>query len=406
MNKIFMTCLKRNVDGNEATLAVFLKGNKENADDLMGFLKNQHIDVTRMPEIEKKSVSEFAYFDEGFKINIHTHRWSFYELRSYINTYTNTWEEDSLLRETMSKELRTCDESKAFDDKFFVELSRKIDHCEDLYYQESSSIALFMNGILKIINENLDLNWAAAKLKDIRKDELNYLCYVPTTIIRKDIINSFDCDKKTTIVKPIEFCGEHLADIVVCPSPYSPKNTVINKFLDFLIMHIDDFVYGDLKHKRRIFKLEAEIARLKNKQINIRPTVEERKEDVKKKLRLIVLGASEVNNDVILSLCRKAGFDKNRIDLHTDYDKLQHFDTNNLLLIRTHYDGIVIGPMPHSIKGNLNLIQTMKAEPQNYPPHVIVCDKDQHLKFSKNTVKAALNELIKKIHSIDDYAVN
>ena len=175
MNKIFMTCLNRSNDNKEATLAVFMKGNKEKADDLMGFLKNQNIDITFMPEVERKNIPEFAYFDEGFKINIHTNRWSFYELRSYITSYTNTLDEDSLLRETMSKELRTCDENKVFDDRFFVELSRKIDACEDLYYEVDSDIAIFMNGILKILAENLELNWAATKIKKIKKETLVYI---------------------------------------------------------------------------------------------------------------------------------------------------------------------------------------------------------------------------------------
>jgi len=90
---------------------------------------------------------------------------------------------------------------------------------------------------------------------------------------RKEIIKYCDsdsnsnCDNKNIIAKPIDFNGEHLADVIVCPGPYSPRKNVINKFLDFVIMHIDDFVYGDIIHKRRIFKLEAEIAELKNQQI-------------------------------------------------------------------------------------------------------------------------------------------
>jgi len=405
MNKIFMTCLKRSKASNEATLAVFLKGNKDDADDLMGFLRNQNIDITFMPEIEKKGIPEFAYFDEGFKINIHTNRWSFYELRSYINSYTNTWDEDSLLRETMSKELRTCDENKVFDDRFFVELSRKIDHCEDLYYEENSSIDFFMNGILKIFNENLELNWSATKLKGIRQNYSDHLYYVPTTIIRKEIIKSFESDKKETIIKPINFCNEHLADIVLSPSPYSPKKSVINKFLDFVIMHIDDFIFGDLKHKRRIFKLEAEIAELKNEQLTTRPVLEERTEHVKRKLRLIIIGGSRIKNDIILSLCRKAGFDKRNIDLHTDYGKLPSFDTNNLLKIRSKYEGIIIGPMPHSMKNCFNLIHDLREKPQDYPPFVEAADKEQHLKVTKNSLKIALDKLCKKMHAVDNYAV-
>ncbi len=400
-----MTCLKRNETQKTATLAVFLKGNKNKTEDLMGFLKNQNIDITFMPEIERKSVPEFAYFDEGFKVNVHTNRWSFYELRSYINSYTNTLDEDSLLRETMSKELRTCDETKAFDDKFFVELSRKIDRCEDLYYEENLSITLFINGILKVLTENLELNWAAARLKDIKQDHLNHLCYVPTTIIRKDILRSFESDKKETLTKSIDFCNEHLADIVVSPSPYSPKKSVINKFIEFVIMHIDDFIYGDILHKRRIFKLEAEIAKLKRGQLPVRPVFEERTEHIKRKLRLIIIGASQVSSDVILSLCRKAGFDKRNIELHTDFDKLTNFDTNCLLKMRTKYEGIIVGPIPHSMKHGFSLISLIETEPQNYPPFIVTREKDQHLKITKNVLKKALEDLSLKIKQVDNYEV-
>ena len=405
MNKIFMTCLNRSNDNQEATLAVFMKGNKEKADDLMGFLKNQNIDITFMPEVERKNIPEFAYFDEGFKINIHTNRWSFYELRSYITSYTNTLDEDSLLRETMSKELRTCDENKVFDDRFFVELSRKIDAWEDLYYEVDSDIAIFMNGILKILSENLELNWAAAKIKKIKKETLVYLCHVPTKLPQHYIHSSLKELENKLIIKPIIFCGEHLADIIMSPSPYSPKKSVINKFIDFIIMHIDDFIYGDFRYKKRVTELENEIAELKKIDYKPRPIKTARTEFVKKQLNLIILGDSQINNDIILSLCKKQGFDPKNVELHTDYSKLPNFDTNILLKRKTKYDGILIGPIPHSMKNGFDLIRIMETEPRNYPPFTMLHNRDSSLKITRNTLEKSLKNLIEKIMSIDEYAV-
>jgi len=74
---------------------------------------------------------------------------------------------------------------------------------------------------------------------------------------------------------------------------------------------------------------------------------------------LIIIGASRIKKDLMLGLCKHAGFDKKNIDIYKDYNKLKHFDTTNLLKIMSKYEGIIIGPMPHSMK-NCFVVGTVK----------------------------------------------
>ena len=183
MDKIFMTCVEKAKDSGKVKLAVFLKGKKEHLKDLMGFLQNQKVDCSEIPQQQQREMQEFAYFDEGFHMIVEPDRWSFYELKSYIQTYANTWDDDVVLRDTLLQELRTCDEGLIFDEHFYLELSKQIDKCEDRYYQENMSTSLFISGILKVLRHNLQLYWAAAKLIEIKKPRLRTIqCMLINTI--------------------------------------------------------------------------------------------------------------------------------------------------------------------------------------------------------------------------------
>jgi hypothetical protein len=408
MNKIFMTRMKDYHDKNLVKLAVFLKGNKEHVKDLMGFLKNQDIDCSKIPQDQRKVMQEFAYFDEGFLITIMPSRWSFYELKSYIQTYTDTCEEDFVLRDTLFHEPGTYDEGLFFNDRFYVQLAKEIEKCEELYYQENMSIGLFMSVVLKLLRQNLQLYWAASKLMDIQTRKVNYLNHDPPSLPRKDILKTCtDSPSKLVIKAPVEFCDEHIADFFLKPSPFSPKASVINKFLAHVVMRIDAFIYGHLAHKTETIRLKSEIAELKKQHQPSMSVNPEREQKTREKLQLLLLGDSHLSNNQILPLFSKFGFGRENLELETEYEKYRTFDTNNLLAVRSRYDGILLGPMPHSMKGDLTigdgLIVQMQREPERYPPFVVVRDKKGDLKISKSSLKNAIKDLVSLIEKVEKY---
>ncbi len=409
MDKIFLTVRKHCKVTNMVELAIFLKGGTGHLEDLMGFLSNQGIECSVLSNDERTKIQEFSYFDEGFSARIDPNRWSFTELKNYIHTYTQTWTDNVMVRDTFLEELKNYDENLVFDDRFYVELSRKIDQLEDRYYQESLSISLFLSGILKILRSNLQLYWAAVRLKDNRASNvMEYMNYDPPAQSQKSVVKACRKDPPKSVIKrSLMFHDEHIADFFMKPGPFSPGKPVIEKFLDYVFMMIDDFIYGDLNYKRVTFRLNCEISRLKSQQKKTSMILTERKAKSRGKLKLLLLGASAVDTDIILSEFERYGFNKRLIELRLDYEKFHSFNTNELLKPATSYDGILIGPIPHNMRGDfpdgLDLIGNMKANPDRYPTFTIIRNRVGHLKITKMSLRAALKDLDQRMETLDMY---
>ncbi len=73
--------------------------------------------------------------------------------------------------------------------------------------------------------------------------------------------------------------------------------------------------------------------------------------------------------------------------------------------MRSKYEGIIVGPIPHSMRNGFNLIRSIETDPQNYPPFIVTREKEQHLKMTKNLFKKALDDLSEKMKEVDNYAV-
>lgn len=405
MNKLYLSRISTGEGGRLARLALYIKGDEATARQLPAYLAKQNIKIEKIDAAELERDADFSYFNLGYRVELETLRWSFYSFKSLLNSFLSSLDEDVLLRSSIKDDLRSADaEEKVFDDRFFIELIRKIDRCEDLYYYENTSITLFINSILKILNDNLELNWSAISLQDVYNPDKFFTVHAPVNVKDAAVAAKIENPDQDTLVRRVEFAHRHIADIILSMSPYSPVRKRVEKFVDFLVMNIDEFLYGHLLHRREVLRLKAEIARLKGEPgIVLRENTADN--GVHNKLRILVLGGSQVNNEIILAECRKAGFNRDNIDLHTEYAKLTGFDTNNLLKTRSHYAGILVGPVPHKMKHTDNLVSRLENEPERYPPFVILQDKENHLKITRNTLKKGLERLKADFNSIDSYAV-
>jgi hypothetical protein len=381
---------------------------------LKTFLTNQNISVSQLrDDLDGMYSVEKAYFDDGFEISYSPYRWQFYAMRDYIYTYLSSWETDFSFA---SNHLRKTDSKKAeiiFSDKFYVDLSRLIDSIEDKYYLTNRSIAIFLNGILKVFKENLQLYFACVRLQDYNTGKIEYLNFSPETISKDKITDKINSDLSTEILKyPLFFNNEHIADFYFHISPYSPDMAVINEFTEYLLAMVDDFIYSDILFRKETFKLKSRIAELeklipeKIENIKIEDAQVTNQSLEKSRVRLILIGASAINEGKILSTITKAGFDKKKIQIYTEYEKFKSIDINNLKKIRSRYDGILLGPMPHKMHGDMpgtSLIEVMQNNPEEYPPFTVVRDKAHRLKISKSSLKDAIDKLENKLQLVNAY---
>ncbi|OGV53906.1 MAG: hypothetical protein A2X49_15615 [Lentisphaerae bacterium GWF2_52_8] len=414
MGKIYLTKVERCENSGLVRLAAFLKERRERTEDLIGFLRNQNIECSEILPDDPGWSNEFSYFDVGFYLSFAAERWSFYEFRSFLSAYVESWDEDVLIRD----ELSAPDQSggaavQIFDDTAYLQLYQEIDRCKERYYRESMSISLFIDGILKLLVQNLQLYWAAARLMDMQSGKLTYLNYFPPSLPRREILRGYESSTTKTVKKPIIFCEEEIAELFLRPGPFSPSRKTIDDFLTHILLHVDDFLYGDLIHKRISYRLRKELAELKQNnespadEVPASPIEEERGHKARRKLHLLLLGASQLSSGQAYGEFARFGFDKKNVELHTEYSKLKSFDINNLLLIRSRCDGILLGALPHRMKGNLldgdSLILQMEQNPKAYPPFVVLRDKGGGLKITKTSLHEGLCQLVEKIEKIGKY---
>lgn len=395
MDRIYMTCLDRRKDPDQTKIAVFLKGEPQHVDDLIDFLGNQDIECTRFPEEDKPHMEELSFFDDGFHVTTTAERWYFYELRNYIQTYANTWQDDYVVRHSLVQDILSCDENISFDDAFYVQLAKQIDSCEDRYYMAGKKISQFFDGIQKLLCNNLNLYWVATEFADYASRNLRYLSHVPAQIPKQDITSKMGGEDDSTIIrKDIDFNGETIARIHLCPDPFSPKLKLINEFSDYLILHIDDFVYGIISHQREIQELKNKLSALSNDPA-IRTEEEERRE--RQNVRILLMGALQTSAERVRSIFKDHGFID--VKMITDWKKIKGHDANNLLKHRGRYDAILIGPVPHKIKHADNIVSKIQSEPERYPPHIILRNNSNDLKITKNALENGLQKLVPKLET-------
>lgn len=109
--------------------------------------------------------------------------------------------------------------------------------------------------------------------------------------------------------------------------------------------------------------------------------------------KIVVIGKADIQKDVMLSVAKKVGISKDRIELYLDYDDAKKFDFRKLQWDPS-YSAVLVGPMPHSVKdkGDYSSIIAAMEKTEGYPP-VFRMGTNQ-LKISKSGFRNMLQELI------------
>ena len=110
--------------------------------------------------------------------------------------------------------------------------------------------------------------------------------------------------------------------------------------------------------------------------------------------RIVVIGGSEVKEDLLRTIAGKAGVDKNRFEFCLDYNEAKRYNYSKLYYA-PQYRVVMFGAVPHSTTGtgdSRSVIAEMENK-EGYPRVVRLVAGDQ-LKLTKSNFKQAVETLV------------
>lgn len=110
--------------------------------------------------------------------------------------------------------------------------------------------------------------------------------------------------------------------------------------------------------------------------------------------KIVVIGESNVKEEVLRAIAEKAGVDKKRIEFCLDYQATQKYNYSKLYYA-PQYRVVMFGAVPHSTTGTKNsgsVIAEMENK-EGYPRVVRLMAGDQ-LKLTKSNFKQAIETLV------------
>ncbi len=110
--------------------------------------------------------------------------------------------------------------------------------------------------------------------------------------------------------------------------------------------------------------------------------------------KIVVIGGSEVKEDILRGIAAKAGVDKNRLEFCLDYQAAQKYNYSKLYYA-PQYRVVMFGSVPHSTAGTNNSGSVI-AEMENKEgyPRVVRLMSGDNLKLTKSNFKKAIEGLV------------
>lgn len=112
--------------------------------------------------------------------------------------------------------------------------------------------------------------------------------------------------------------------------------------------------------------------------------------------KIVIVGASEVKENILHGIIKDLGLDKNRFEFCLDYGRTKTFQYKKLRY-NPDYRVVIFGAVPHSSTGkndSSSVITEMKNQ-EGYP-RVEVLRGNNSVKITKSNFKQVLTELIKE----------
>lgn len=110
--------------------------------------------------------------------------------------------------------------------------------------------------------------------------------------------------------------------------------------------------------------------------------------------KIVVIGGSEVKEEILLSIAKKLGLDKSRFEFCLDYKQIQKYDFKKMQYA-PQYRVVLFGPSPHSGHGKGDS-GSILAEVEKSPayPRVERLVSGNELKITKSNFREMLKRLI------------
>lgn len=102
--------------------------------------------------------------------------------------------------------------------------------------------------------------------------------------------------------------------------------------------------------------------------------------------KILVIGNSMISKDVMASIAKKYGIKENRLEFELDYDRLHNYNFGNLRN-NMSYSDVLVGPLPHKVKGIENyssFLAMAEANPEEFPK-IIRLEGSNELKITKQS---------------------
>lgn len=105
--------------------------------------------------------------------------------------------------------------------------------------------------------------------------------------------------------------------------------------------------------------------------------------------KIVVIGASAVKAEVLLAVGKKLGIEKDRFELHLEYEDGKKFDFKKMQW-QPSYSAVFVGPMPHSgmSKGEYDSVISAIETEEGYPPVI---------RLGKNALKITKSDFTEKL---------
>jgi len=131
-------------------------------------------------------------------------------------------------------------------------------------------------------------------------------------------------------------------------------------------------------------------------QIEYPSKINKPKYNAKKTSKILIVGESEINENVIRAIFKDVGISRDRIETVLGYEKANKYDFINIQW-NDKYGAILLGPIAHCTTSKANASSTI-SEIENcegYPP-IRRLISNKVLKITKSNLKTTLNLLIEE----------
>lgn len=122
--------------------------------------------------------------------------------------------------------------------------------------------------------------------------------------------------------------------------------------------------------------------------------VQDKTEDRYRSGKIVVIGGSDVEERILIGICKALNIGKDRLEFCLDYNKAQKYDYRKLRH-NPSYSVVLFGSVPHSATGKSDARSVIaEIERQSGYPPVRRLIAGNELKITKSNFKSAINELL------------